>query len=186
MNAQTQSTPEEMLGYEPGTPVIVKMGGNPIGSPICIASDDLPFDSIEKRWQGAESISGGRICELKVNDGALPDQICTISSRPEVLASLEVYRVTDGMKLFDVSEVNVNGSLRLMVSSKIYFRVMGEQPARAWKQSETEEAFLPKDVKIVFKQTNTRTQKVEMSLEYTFSSSDEISVTIFFPPPISD
>jgi hypothetical protein len=63
---------------------------------------------------------------------------------------------------------------------------MGQQGAKDWKQSETEEAFLPNDLKIVFKQTNTRTRKDDLSLEYTFSSFDQITVTIFFPPPINN
>jgi hypothetical protein len=88
MNSRTQ---------EPGTPVIVKMGGNAgAGSPICIESDEMPFDSAEERWKDADSISTGRICELMFNDGDLRDQICAISARPEVLASLEVHEVKTG------------------------------------------------------------------------------------------
>ena len=179
MNSQTHE-------HEPGTPVIVKMGGNPIGgtetgNPICISSPDMPFvDSTGERWQKAESTSAGRICELKVCDGQLPDKHYPISLQSEVLASLEVYNVADGTKLFELSEASVKNSIRLKVSSNISFRVR-EQSDQGWKESETEAEFLGNDIKIVFRHRDTRTQQDETILEYTFKFS-EFNFTLYFPP----
>ena len=175
MNQQTHE-------LDPGTPVIIKMGGNPSGGgPICIDSPDtVPFDSPDKRWQGAESTSAGRICELKFNDGEL-DQICKISSRQQVLASLEVYEVTGGKQLFEIrEEPDADGSLRLKIISNIVFQVSEEESEKGWQHSKSEDAFSGNDVKIVFKQRNPSAREDEMSLEYTFSSL-EPRVTIFFP-----
>ena len=180
MNSQTHE-------HEPGTPVIVKMGGNPVGgteagNPICISSPDMPFvDSTGKRWQKAESTSAGRICELKVSDGTLPAKRYPISSQSDVWASLEVYNVADGTKLFELSEERVKGSIRLKVSSNISFQVKGEESDQGWKDSETEAEFLGNDIKIVFKQRDTKAQKDETILEYTFNFS-VMSFTIYFPP----
>ena len=176
MNPQTHE-------HEPGTPVIVKMGGNPLGaSPICIASDDLPFFATDKQWKDAESTAAGRICELKFKDGDMPDQYFMFSARPEVMTSLEVRRVADGALLFEVGETNFKNSLRLKVSSNIPFQVNPKQSAEGWHESETQATFMSNDVKIVFKQRNI-TQNDETRLEYTFSSTEKISATIYFPRP---
>ncbi|HEX7334107.1 MAG TPA: hypothetical protein VF290_21555 [Pyrinomonadaceae bacterium] len=184
MNSQTHE-------HEPGTPVIVKMGGNQIGgtetgNPICISSPDMPFvDATGKRWQKAESTLEGRVCELKVSDGKLPDKLYPISSQTDVWTTVEVYNVADGTKLFELSEELVKGSIRLEISSNISFQVKDEESDQGWKESETEAEFLGKDIKIVFKQRDTTAQKDETILEYTFNSS-VMSFTIYFPRQISN
>src|SRR5690348_13926086 len=116
MNPQTQSRSGDQ---DPGTPVIIKTGGNQDGGPILISSPDMPFTwifgSTNDGWQKAQSTSTGRICRLKFRDGALPEQFCTISPQPEVLASLEVHHVADGRMLFEVKEVRGQDAILLQI-----------------------------------------------------------------------
>ena len=166
MKPQTQRTPES----EPGTPVIVKMGGNQddgtkTGSPIRITATDMKFvDSTGETWTEAESASACWICSLVFNDATLK-----INSRPDVLASLEVYQVEGETKLFEVSETSVDESTRLKVKSSVVFKIK-TGTSEGWEESKAEAEFLGNDVKIVFTQRNIKTQDEETRLEYIFSS----------------
>ncbi|HKV34682.1 MAG TPA: hypothetical protein VJP89_10185 [Pyrinomonadaceae bacterium] len=182
MNLQTQSTSGD---HDPGTPVIIKTGGNQgEGRPIGISSPEMPFipivGSAIEGWKKSLSTTTGRICELRFKDGALPYQFCTISPQAELLASLEVHRVADKKTLFEVKETWGKGSILLEIScfDKVGFKVRPETKTdEGWKDSETETEFSGSDIKIIFKQG-------EMSLEYTFSFS-EIEFTIYFPVPVN-
>lgn len=187
MKAQTQSTAEKDWDNEPGTPVIIKTGGNTGNGPLLIQSPNMPFvtmlGSIGQGWQKAASTAAGRICMLEFMDGDLPYQF-SISSRPEVLASLEVYQ-TDGTHLFEVREESVNDSIRLHISSSISFSITAvPEIGQGWEESATKSEFSGDHIKIVFKQRNTETKKDEMTLEYAFNFPG-FSVTLDFPSPIN-
>jgi len=173
---------------EPGTPVIVKTGGNQTNGPLVILSPEMPFvtflGSIGEGWKKAVSTAAGRICMLEFDDGDLSYQF-NISSRPNVLTSLEVHQQTkDGTQLFEISEESANDSIRLHIKSSISFKIKTERGPGEWEESETPDAFSGNDIRIVFKQTNTSAKKDEMSLEYTFSSAD-FQVILYFPPLIN-
>jgi hypothetical protein len=184
MNPQTQS---RSMDQDPGTPVIVKTGGNTGNGgdvPLIISSPNMPFltmlGSTGEGWQKSVSTAAGRICTLEFKDGDLPPYQFSINPRPEVLGSLDVYH-TDGTHLFEVREESVNDSIRLHISSSISVSVTSQaESGQGWKESATKAGFSGDNIKIVFKQRNTDTKEEDIIVEHTFSSP-VFTVTIQFP-----
>ena len=112
MNPQTQSPHGEKPDHDPGTPVIIKTGGNPSGSNKVQVTIDSPAMSFTKFVQTAEGVwvshstLKGRINKLSVFDGIDPKPQDEKQPYPEQLASITIqYGLTQSLTVRETGNI---------------------------------------------------------------------------------
>ena len=134
MTPQTQNTPEEMLSYDPGTPVIIKTGSNQLGATeveVSIESLGMTFTKFVPERTGeawvARSTRTGRISklimfehiELKPGDKKQP--------YPEELASIRIeYGPTQSLVLSETRNADQDVVLEIRSEGVSFTETTGD------------------------------------------------------------
>lgn len=153
----------------PGTPVIIKIGGGERkgGNVASIFSEFVAFvDQTGGTWHEASSILPLRIKELTVKENDVPKLDCKVPSESNVLRTLKVYFESgDVLELGEV--VDTSNSIFLQAKSTNIFTAEKRPEAREWNKSTA--AFTSIPVKAEFMQRQVGAKDDESKLEYYFT-----------------
>lgn len=174
------------------TPVIIKLGsdgggGAPLAENqhIRIVSDFMAFtDPTGTSWTEARSTKPGRILSLTLRDGGLHTLYCAVFPQDNVLTSLQLsYERPGGPEVLTLSEAMVDGQVLLSINSSLAaFDVVVKWPTGGGGWRDSRASFSGGPVHAVFKQTVINSEQNNVSLEYTFNSANDFSLSLDFHP----
>lgn len=189
---ETQNLPHLHSVRDQPTPVIIKLDDDGGGAPldenqhIRIVSDFMAFtDPTGTSWTEAQSTEPGRILSLTLQDGGLHTLYCEVAPQQNVLTSLQLsYETPDGSEVLTLGEVKSGEQFLLGVtSSLVAFDIIKTWPTgKGWRDSRAK--FSGSPVRAVFMQTVIDSTQNNVSLEYTFNSANDFSLSLDFHPDL--
>ncbi|MET0650290.1 MAG: hypothetical protein ABW208_27090, partial [Pyrinomonadaceae bacterium] len=135
-------------------------------------------------WTEAQSTKPGRILSLTLRDGGLQPLYCGVRPQDNALTSLQLsYGTLDRPEVLTLSEVMSGEQVLLGVtSSLVAFDVAVKWPTRGGEWRDSRAMFSGGPVLAVFKQTVNDSKPPNVSLEYTFNSANDFSLSLDFHP----